>query len=237
MPELLQMIGITQPIFHSDDLYVHSLKCLDIAEDSVKIAALFHDLGKVKTITKDEKGTHFYGHDVEGAAMVEEILTRLKFPKLEVKRNSNLVRWHMFFYPSAQWRKDNPVDFDDVSGGGWTDAAVRRFIRKVGEDAIEDLFRLRIADATSNPKSNFDPKEIEVFSNRISDIRSKDMVIKISDLDITGEDLISINVPTGPIMGEVLNAILEIVIDDPGMNRKDLLLAAAKDFYNKKISN
>jgi poly(A) polymerase/tRNA nucleotidyltransferase (CCA-adding enzyme) len=238
MPELLLTIGITQPMFHTDDLYTHSLKCMDIAEDSVKIAALLHDIGKVQTRTEDDRGIHFYGHDVEGAKICEAILTRLKFPKVEIKRIVNLVRWHMFFYPSAQWRKDN-VEQNDLTDndGGWTDGAVRRFIRKVGEEALEDLFRLRIADATSNPKSNFDTAEIEVFAQRISAVRAKDMVIKIADLDLNGGDLNAVGIPSGPIMGEILNVLLEMVIDDPGMNKKELLLASARDYYQKKISN
>jgi tRNA nucleotidyltransferase (CCA-adding enzyme) len=154
LPELLLMRGIIQPKFHADDLYTHSLTALDIAEDSVKLAALFHDIGKINTMSEDDGGIHFYGHDVEGAKITEKILNRLKFPKVEVQRVSNLVRWHMFYYPSADWRKEygNEVDLE-AKDHGWTDSAVRRFVKKVGEDMLEDLFKLRIADANSNPIS------------------------------------------------------------------------------------
>lgn len=239
MPELLDTIGIVQPIFHSDDLYTHSLKALDIAEDSVKIAALLHDIGKTKTKIEDAKGIHFYGHDVVGAEMTDMILTRMRLPKSEVKRNVTLVRWHMFFYPSAQWRKEyaDEDEVESVDGGGWTDAAVRRFVQKVGEDMIEDLFKLRIADATANPKMGFDQNELQVFSDRISDVRSKDMVLKVKDLDIDGDDLMAIGVNPGPEMGNILNALLELVIDDTGMNKKELLLNSAKDIIQKGKSH
>jgi poly(A) polymerase/tRNA nucleotidyltransferase (CCA-adding enzyme) len=235
LPELLLGIGVVQPKFHTDDLYVHSIKTMDAAEDSVKIAALFHDIGKIYTQTEDEKGIHFYGHDVIGAQKTEEILTRLRFPKAEIKRISNLIRWHMFYYPSAEWRKEN-VDVNDITNygeGGWNDPAIRRFVMKVGEEALEDLFKLRIADAGSNEKSNFDENEIEVFSNRISEVRSKDMALKVGDLDIKGEDLIGIGIESGPIMGKVLYKLLDIVIEDPGMNNKDLLLQAAKSIIKE----
>ena len=104
---------------------------------------------------------------------------------------------------------------------------------KVGEESLEDLFKLRIADAGSNEKTNFDENEIEVFSHRISEVRSKDMALKIGDLDIKGEDLIGIGIESGPIMGKVLYKLLDIVIEDPGMNNKDLLLQAAKSIIKE----
>jgi len=234
LPELLLMKGITQPKFHSDDLYDHSLKTLDIAEDSVKLAALFHDIGKINTTTEDENGIHFYGHDVEGAKITENILNRLKLPKVEIQRITKLVRWHMFYYPSADWRKEYGDQIDlEAKDGGWTDSAIRRFVKRVGEDLIEDLFRLRIADANSNDKSLFHTKEIDVFADRISDVRSKDMALKVSDLNIKGEDLKEIGLQSGPNMGKVLANLLDLVIENPGMNSKELLLDAAKDIIKK----
>ena len=230
LPEVLLMKGVIQPKFHADDLYNHSLLALDIAEDSVKLAAFFHDIGKINTMSEDASGIHFYGHDVEGAKITENILTRMKFPKAEIQRIVKLVRWHMFYYPSADWRKEYGEEIDlEAKDHGWTDAAVRRFVKKVGEDSLEDLFKVRIADANSNPKSNFQAKEIDVFANRIGDVRSKDMALKVSDLQINGEDLKAIGIEMGPQIGLVLNRLLDLVIEDPGMNSKELLIDAAKD--------
>lgn len=230
IPELLEGIGVVQPEFHTDDVFEHSLKACDLAEDRVKIAALFHDIAKPRTRSEDEKGVHFYGHDVKGAEMTKEIMRRLKFPNEEIERTARLVRWHMFYYPSADWRKkDEEVKKDDK---GWTDGAIRRLIINVGgEEGIDDLFRLRIADADSNEKNDFDPKELDELASRVASVRAQDMALKITDLNITGEDLMKeFQFSPGPKLGETLKFLLEKVIDDPIVNKKEELLKLAKEF-------
>lgn len=229
MPELLETIGVTQPEWHDNDVYQHSLKTLDLAEDSIKLAALLHDIGKPSTRTQDESGVHFYGHAERGAVIAKDILTRLRFPTKEITRVSDLVKWHMFYYPSADWRKDNDIAELQDSDGGWTDSAVRRFIKKVGEDLIDDLFKLRIADATSNTKSSFDPSEIQELEKRITEIRAQELVLKISDLSISGEDLKQLGINPGPPMGNILNKLLDMVVDDPILNDRDTLLKIASE--------
>jgi hypothetical protein len=105
----------------------------------------------------------------------------------------------------------------------WTDWAVRRFIARVGEENLEDLFALRIADASSNPMTAFKPEEILQLQLKIADVRSKDMALKISDLRISGEDLIALGVPKGPKIGEILKKLLDMVIEDPMVNSKEKL--------------
>jgi putative nucleotidyltransferase with HDIG domain len=228
IPELIECIGVVQPEFHEDDVYTHSLKVLDRAEDSIKLAALFHDIGKARTKTVDNNGkVHFYGHDQKGAEMTREILTRLKYPKLEILRVVNLIKWHMFYYPSADWRKVNEInsiDAEEVPNiGGWSDSAIRRFIKNVGEEFIDDIFKLRIADATSNNKTQFNNKEIEALQKRISEVKAKEMVLKIEDLAIDGFDLVKLGVKPGPAMGKILNTLLSYVIEDPINNNKEVL--------------
>lgn len=229
IPELVNAKNITQPLWHSEDVFNHSLKTMDLAEDNIKIAALLHDIGKTETISEDEKGIHFFGHDKTGAEISEKILKRLKFSNSEIKRITNLIRWHMFYYPSADWRKENQIKENNNSTEkterkkafkhGWTDSAIRRFIKKVGgEEQIEDLIKLRIADASANEKSTFDPKEIQALEKRISEVREKDMVLKVSDLNITGNDLMNLGVNHGPKIGKILNNLLEMVLDEPNLN-------------------
>lgn len=239
IPELLEGIGVVQPEFHTDDVFEHSIKAVDEAEDSVKLAALFHDIGKSRTRTEDASGIHFYGHDVMGATMTEEIMKRLKFPNAEIDRTVKLVRWHMFYYPSADWRKSNNLENKEGDASlGWTDGAIRRLINNVGgEENIDDLMKLRIADAAANPKNDFNPKELDALSERISEVRAKEMALKISDLDITGQDLMqNFNLQPGAEIGEILNHLLEIVIDDPMVNKKEELLRLSKEYINQKQS-
>jgi poly(A) polymerase/tRNA nucleotidyltransferase (CCA-adding enzyme) len=234
IPELIECIGIYQPEYHEDDVYIHSLKVLDKAEDTVKLAALFHDIGKARTKSVDENGrVHFYGHDQIGADMVKEIMTRLKYSNQEIKRVTNLIKHHMFYYPSAQWRKIKELneieDEETVNIGGWSDGAIRRFVKSVGEENIDDLFRLRIADATSNNKSQFDNKEIDALQKRISKIKEEDMVLKVTDLMIDGFDLIDIGFKPGPLIGKTLEKLLQKVMDEPNLNKKEELIKLAKE--------
>lgn len=239
LPELNRLIGVTQPEYHEDDAYIHSLKVMDLAEDSVKIPALLHDIGKASTkvIGPDGK-THFYGHDQAGAEMAEMILKRLKFSNHEVRRVTSLIKWHMFYYPSSEWRKLNDINELAnpalIEDGGWSDAAIRRFINKVGEDLIDDLFKLRIADASANVKSSFNTKEIEALQNRIADIKAKDMALKISDLEINGNDLIAMGISPGREMGEILNALLDKVIEDPLLNNRQTLIEMVNSIRTNK---
>lgn len=237
MPELLEGIGVNQPEWHTDDVYTHSLATLDLAEDSIKLAALLHDIGKPRTRSEDESGVHFFSHDVVGAEMAKEIMQRLRFSKTEIKKVYTLIRWHMFYYPSADWRRGNELEKiseeQSENRGGWTDSAIRRFISNVGEEYIEDLFKLRIADANANPKAEFNPIEIKSLQDRIAEVRSKDMALKITDLNITGYDLEEIGVEKGPQMGKTLAQLLEEVIEDPQLNSKDKLLELAKNFQER----
>ena len=219
LPELLEGIGISQPEqYHVDDVYDHILATVDAADDSVKLAALLHDIAKPQC--SDDKG-HFYHHDVESAEMAERILKRLRFSRSETGLVKNLIRWHMFMY--GNWRKG---DFES----NWTDAAVRRFIRNIGgEEHIDDLFKLRIADAISNPKAEFDPREIEALEMRVAEIRAQDMALTVADLDITGYDLMKVGIEKGPKVGEILEKLLDLVIEKPDLNVKSELLKLSKE--------
>lgn len=248
IPELLEGKNVNQPQFHIEDVFSHSLHACDVAEDSIKLAALLHDVGKPRTKSEDGKGVHFYGHDQLGADMVVEIMKRLHFSNDEIDRTEKLVRWHMFFYPSGDWRKTNlgsnsvaPSDdfLDPVIKGkndnekfGWTDGAIRRMIIKLGgEQNFADLMKLRIADATSNPKSPFNPKEIDVLAKRVSDILAQESAFKITDLNISGQDLMKeLGLQPGKQIGEILKYLFEKVIDEPILNERGKLLGMAQEY-------
>ncbi|MBN2015957.1 HD domain-containing protein [Candidatus Dojkabacteria bacterium] len=230
IPELLEGVGIEQPEYHYFDVFEHSLRTVDRAEDSVKLAALFHDIGK----PRKKAGAHFYGHDIEGALMTEQIMKRLRFSKKDIKDTANLVRWHMFYFPydEEDLLKGKKIIRKRSEIGKWGDSAIRRFVRNVGgEEAVDELIKLRIADATANPRGSFDEQEIVALQKRIAEVREKDMALKISDLDIDGDDLKKAGIDPGPQMGKILNELLEIVIEDPTMNDKEKLLGVVKENY------
>lgn len=225
LPELLEGVDVEQKLYHAHDVYWHSLKTCDVAHDSVKLAALLHDIAKPRT---DMGNGHFYGHDSAGAEMAEEIMKRMKFPQSEIQRVKILVKNHMFYYPHV---KDDMTEEEkeNIQMHEWSDSAVRRFIQRVGEENIEDLFKLRMADAQSNPSTAFKPEEITLLQKRISEVRMQDMALKVTDLKITGEDLVSLGLERGPIIGVLLKELLDLVVDDPMLNSKEKLLGKAKE--------
>ena len=224
LPELLEGYGVEQKLYHAHDVYTHSLLSCDMAEDSVKLAALLHDIAKPRT---DMGNGHFYGHDIVDVEMVDTIMKRLKFSKSEIERVKTLVKNHMFYYPHSQ-QELRKSEEEKLLLSQWSDSAVRRFLNRVGEENVEDLFKLRIADATSNPNSPFQPEEVTELQKHISKVRAQDMALKITDLDIRGEDLKSIGVKPGPQMGSILKRLLDVVIEDPLMNTKEKLLDEAR---------
>lgn len=225
IPELLEGLGIEQKLYHNDDVYWHNLRTCDAAEDSVKLAALLHDIAKPRT---DMGNGHFYGHDNMGANMAEAIMKRMKFPQAEVRRVSLLIRNHMFYYPHIE-DEMTEEERDKIEMHQWTDSAVRRFLQRVGQENIDDLFKLRMADAQSNPMTSFKPEEITLLQKRISEVLAQDMALKITDLRVNGDDLTKLGIPKGPEIGSILKQLLELVLDDPMLNTKERLLEKVKE--------
>jgi tRNA nucleotidyltransferase (CCA-adding enzyme) len=143
MPELMRGYGVVQNRWHAYDVYDHLLHTCDAApadKPRVRWAALLHDIGKPETrVERDGEGT-FYRHEIVGAEIADEILQRFRFPNDEREAIVHLVREHMFNYREQ-----------------WTDAALRRWLRRVGTEAVADLFDLRIADLLGNGSSKDSP--------------------------------------------------------------------------------
>jgi poly(A) polymerase/tRNA nucleotidyltransferase (CCA-adding enzyme) len=225
MPELLEGIGVDQKLFHSTDVYHHLLRTVDVAPKDIRLAALFHDLGKP---AKAMPNGHFYGHDIEGEKMARNIMKRMKFPKAEIERVANLVRHHMFYYPTVS-EDATEEEKEEFEAKKWSDAAVRRFISRVGEENIDELFSLRIADASANPDGAWDSRELEELQEHISKVRQQDMALKVNDLAIDGNDLKELGVEPGPKMGEILQKLLQEVIENPELNDKKRLTKLVED--------
>jgi tRNA nucleotidyltransferase (CCA-adding enzyme) len=228
MPELLEGVDVEQKLFHAHDVYWHTLKTCDVAHDSVKLAALLHDIAKPRT---DMGNGHFYGHDKMGADLAEKIMKRMKFPQSEIERVKILIQNHMFYYPHVK-EDMTEEEKEKVEIHEWSDSAVRRFIQRVGEENIDDLFKLRMADAQSNPSTAFKPDEITILQKRISEVREQDMALKVTDLDVTGEDLMKIGIEKGPKLGIILNELLDMVVEDPILNTREKLIEKAKELAN-----
>jgi poly(A) polymerase/tRNA nucleotidyltransferase (CCA-adding enzyme) len=219
LPELSRCAGVVQNEYHPDDVYWHSLKTCDAAPREnllVRWAALLHDTGKVdarQTVT-DERGARvvFYGHELQSADITVAVLERLRYPASFVDACRRLVRHHMYRY-APEWRP----------------ATVRRFMRTVGADLLEDLFLLREADCRSRADQAGMDLELErlgTLRRRVDEETRARAVLRVQDLDVDGEDVMrSLGIGPGPEVGRVLERLLERVIESPSDNQRPVLLA------------
>ncbi|MGL4562291.1 MAG: CCA tRNA nucleotidyltransferase [Brevinema sp.] len=227
LPELEEGFGVEQNKFHKYDVYWHNLKTADAYKNHhdvlTRFAALMHDIGKVraqKFALKIGNGNVFYNHEIIGAKMTKNIMRRLKFSNHDIDYVSLLVELHMFYYTTD-----------------WTDGAIRRFLKRFDGDMsfLEKLFQLREADRLGSGTKKQSPNILREFKARINHILAFDAALKVKDLDIDGNILIStFNLASGRIIGEILNHLLELVLDNPEINTKDNLLKEAKLYLDKK---
>jgi poly(A) polymerase/tRNA nucleotidyltransferase (CCA-adding enzyme) len=183
----------------------------------MRLVALLHDIGKVNTKRIGDNGDYtFYNHEVIGSRMVIKMMKRLKFSNTEIETVNNLVINHMFHYT------------DD-----WSDGAVRRFMRKVGVENIPDLFLLREADRQGNGSRNGLPGPIIKLQNRIDKIIEAENAITVKDLKINGHTLMDkFKLKPGPIVGKILQELLEAVLDLPELNEENILIEKSIEIYN-----
>ena len=206
LPELAAQRGIGQNKVPGQDLWDHTLRTVDAApldRPMVRLAALLHDVGKPATL---EDG-RFPDHDRVGAEMAAQILRRLKLPRPTIERVAHLVRHHMFFL-------ELPA----------TDAAVRRFVIRIGEEALDDLFALRAADNVGSGLPAGDSR-IDALRHRIDEQLAAAVALGLDDLAVDGRDVMAeLGIGPGPRVGQVLDTLLELVIVDPALNERATLL-------------
>ena len=213
LPDLAAQRGIAQNKIPGQDLWQHTLATVDagdVSRPTVRLAALLHDVGKPATLQEG----HFPGHDAVGARMADGILRELAFPRQEIDRVVLLVAQHMFNYSPA-----------------WSDAAVRRFMRRVDVDALDDLLALREADNVGSGQAG-DEGGLAELRRRIAGEIEAGHALRLADLAIDGDDLrAALAVAPGPEVGRVLRALLEQVVGEPSLNTRDRLLDAARRIH------
>ncbi len=218
LPELIQAKGARQSGHHIYDVYEHSLRALDACTSKdpvVRLATLLHDIAKPVTSVETQAGTvTFYNHEVVGARIAKQIAARLRLSKKDCDRVFTLVRWHMFTY-------ENFV----------TDAYIRRFIRRVGVENLEDIFALRIGDRVGSG-STATSWRLEELKERVWAELHQPM--KVTDMAVDGNDVMSeLGVTPGPQIGNILNELFEDVLENPEHNTKEYLIEKMKQIASR----
>lgn len=201
---------------HKTDVFTHnmlSLKFCPSKDPIVRLATLLHDVGKPQVVGQDEEGhVTFYNHEITGAKIAREICDRLHFSKKERERIVNLIRWHMFTV-------DEKI----------TDAAVRRFIRRVGVENVKDMIELRIGDRLGGGTQVAESWRLKLFKKRIEE-QLAPAPFSINDLAVDGNDIMrELNIKPGPKVGEILQKLFEEVDEDLSKNTKEYLLQRIKE--------
>jgi putative nucleotidyltransferase with HDIG domain len=225
IPELAVCRGIEQKGFHEFDVLDHSLIACDYSAQNsyshnLRLAALLHDIGKPLVRQLGEGGVWtFYRHEEKSASIAKKILNRLRYSNSVIDNVCHLISEHMFLYTSD-----------------WTNAAVRRFIARVGETNLKDIFSLRRADVYAFSGKDRNSSFLAELIDRTEKTLAKGRAFAIKDLAINGKDLMAIGVPAGKAIGLILRELLETVLDDPEQNTKEKLLEIAKNIVHERYA-
>lgn len=215
MPELNACVGVEQPGgYHRYDVFEHTLLTIDAAPARLplRLAALFHDITKPRHKRVVEKGATFYGHEVSGALVAQEVMSRLRYSKELINTVSMLVQGHMFT--------------TNVS-----DKGLRRLIRRIGQENIFDLLDLRRADVVAQGMGGSTDDVDELESAIRSELERKPP-FGVADLALNGKDIMKLfNIAPSPVVGRILDQLLEKVLDRPEDNSPERLESFARESY------
>ena len=226
LPELDACYNVGQNKHHIYDCYEHALFSLDYSAKKkfnkyVRLASLLHDIGKPATKKGEGPDSTFYNHEIVGTKITYNILRRLKFSSKDIEKITKLVRYHLFYY-----------NVDEVG-----ESSVRRLVRNVGAENIEELLQVRMCDRIGSGVPKAEPYKLRHLKYLIEKV-SKDPV-SVKTLKIGGKEVMEIlNISPGPKVGMVLDVLLGIVLNNPEKNKKDVLIKEAeklKDIEEKEL--
>ncbi len=212
LPELDKSFGVEQKSpqrHHKYDVGTHllmSLKECKSTDPIVRFATLLHDIGKPQTFKKQDNGVlTFYNHEVVGSRTANNIMKRLKFSKADTEKMFKLVRFHQFTVDEHQ-----------------TDSAIRRFIRNVGMENIEDMLTLRVADRLGGGARETSWR-LEEFKARLIEVQKQPFSTK--DLKVNGADVMEVlSIPPSKQVGQILNNLFKKVEEKEIENEREVLL-------------
>ena len=209
LPELTLMENFEQNSpFHVYDVWEHTLMCLKTCENDLelRLGILFHDIAKPLTYEEDSDGVGWFpNHAQKGAAMVRDIMNRLKYSKKQIQVVTKLVEYH---------NKDFPLK----------EVELKRFVSNFTGEELEKLFKLKYANVMAkNPDYMSDNERLSKDFERVRSLIRRDEVIKKSSLKIDGKHLINLGISQVKV-GTTLEKIYRVVLDGKVKNDKELLI-------------
>ncbi|MDD4062450.1 MAG: HD domain-containing protein [Candidatus Pacebacteria bacterium] len=217
LPEIVEGYGVGQNKHHIYDCYEHNLLALKYAAKKnfnfhVRMSALLHDVAKPTCKRGEGPDATFYNHEIVGAKMTKKILERLKFSKKDIDKITLLVRYHLFYY----------------NVGEVSESSIRRLVRQVGIENMDDLLNLRMCDRIGSGVPKAEPYKLRHLKY-IIEKTSKDP-ISVKKLNVKGADVIDIlKISPGPKVGWILNILLSQILQDPEKNNADYLVNEIKE--------
>lgn len=219
MPELNICFWTNQDNpYHCYSVGKHLIHSANEIENNLclRLTMLLHDIAKPKCKTIDENGNgHFYGHAEESAKMAIEILKRMKYDNLTIMRVRDLIFYH-----------DSEIQDNRKS--------VRRWLNKIGESTFRDLLKVKEADIKAQNLEYYQDRhdKLERVKIILEDVLNDNECFSKKDLAINGTDLMQMGYPEGKQIGEIINKLIDIVLDDPTLNTKEKLVEIVKETYN-----
>ncbi|MEW5693157.1 MAG: CCA tRNA nucleotidyltransferase [Candidatus Hydrogenedentota bacterium] len=218
LPELTELKGVEQNYYHLYDCFTHTMVSIDRIKKKyplLRLTVLLHDIAKpeCKTFKNEKKDFTFTGHDRQGANIAKKIMTRLKFSKDEIKYVTTLIKNHLY-----------------ILNENATKPAIRRYINRIGKEYLKDMFRFHFADVYSHRFAEQRRKEVLNFYRRIKEVLKEENVFSIKDLAINGYDLKDMGLEPSPLFSKILKHCLEIVLDNPDKNKKEILIDEVKKY-------
>ncbi|MBI1957127.1 MAG: CCA tRNA nucleotidyltransferase [Candidatus Niyogibacteria bacterium] len=217
IPELEEGWMVGQNKHHIYTVWEHNMRAMQYAVENkwsfeVRMSALLHDVGKPRSKRGEGPDSTFYGHEIIGAKMTAQILSRLRFPKKFVDKVAKLVRYHLFYY-----------NVDEV-----TESSVRRLIARVGAEDMGDLIQVRMCDRIGSGVPKAEPYKLRHFQFMVEKLQRDPISAKM--VKLKGEDVMRVcAIEPGPRVGAILEILLEDVLDEPAKNTPEALEARAKE--------
>jgi len=211
LPELAEMRVEQDPIHRHKDVLTHTIAVAAKTSPNlvVRLAALFHDVGKPKTRSIGSSGVSFHHHEVVGARMTRDRMRALKYSNQMVDDVSHLVYLHLRFHTYQM---------------GWTDAAVRRFVRDAGP-LLDELIELTRCDCTTRNQRKADQlsRRMDELEERIAQVRLSEELSSMRP-DLNGADVMAhLGVAPGPVVGRAMAFLLEVRLEEGPLERVGVL--------------